>query len=100
MRTDSRQVGDILVDAIAEAVAQRIGDRIDVVLERQGNPVPRVTLSMIEAAEALSVSLRTIERTIEAGQMRAITIGGRRLVPMDEVRRIGSHGALTDEDAS
>lgn len=49
-------------------------------------PVPRVTLSVAEAAKALSLSDRTITSMIAKGEIPVIRIGKRRLIPVDGLR--------------
>lgn len=45
------------------------------------------------SADALGVSTFTIRRLIAAGQIQAIHIGARRLIPEDEIERVASQGA-------
>ena len=49
-------------------------------------PVPRVALSVAEAAKALSLSDRTITSMITKGEIPVIRIGKRRLIPVDGLR--------------
>ena len=50
---------------------------------------------VVVAAEHLGVSARTLDRARVAGQVRTITIGRRRLIPGDEVRRLAAEGIAT-----
>jgi len=47
---------------------------------------------MGQAAEALGVSRRTVERLAAAGSVRTFKIGGRRFVPTAEVERVLTRG--------
>jgi excisionase family DNA binding protein len=49
--------------------------------------------SLQEAADLLGVSIFTIRRLINAGEIRAVNVGARRLVPATEIERVASHGA-------
>jgi excisionase family DNA binding protein len=48
----------------------------------------RLALSYDELAEALGVTRRHIDNLVRRGEIKAIRLGGRRLVPMQEVERI------------
>ena len=48
---------------------------------------------MAEVAAFLGLSVRTIYRLADAGQVRTVTFGRRRLVPDVEVRRLATEGA-------
>jgi excisionase family DNA binding protein len=48
----------------------------------------KLLASRQEAAEALGVSVRTIDALAERGDLRAIRIGARKLFPWTEIRRI------------
>ncbi len=47
------------------------------------------------AAEHLGVSARTLDRARVANLLRTITLGRRRMVPGDEVRRLAAEGITT-----
>lgn len=47
--------------------------------ERSGDPVP-----IPEAARRLGVTVRTVERWLKAGELRAVPIGGRRYVVLPD----------------
>ena len=51
-------------------------------------PLPRLAYGVNEAAASLDLSRRSLYGLIEAGMLRTIKIGGRRLVPADELRRL------------
>jgi excisionase family DNA binding protein len=51
-------------------------------------PDEKLTVTVREAAAMISVSELTIRRKIWAGEVQAIKVGGRILVPIDEVRRL------------
>jgi len=48
----------------------------------------RLGITVCEAAATISVSELTMRRKIWAGEVRAEKVGGRILVPIDEVRRL------------
>lgn len=47
---------------------------------------------LFNAAKFLGVSLRSVERLAKSGRIKTIKIGGRRMVPDDELRRVASAG--------
>ena len=49
-------------------------------------PVPRVTLSVAEAAKALGISDRTVTTLISEGKIPNVRVGKRRLIPVDGLR--------------
>ena len=49
-------------------------------------PVPRVALSIAEAAKALGLSDRTITSMVTKGEIPVVRIGKRRLIPVDGLR--------------
>lgn len=51
--------------------------------------------SLPEAAEVLGVSVFSLRRLIDAGEMKSVTIGARRLVPVAEIERVATQGAGT-----
>ena len=60
-------------------------------------PVPRITLSVAEAAKALGISDRTITSMIGRGEIPVVNIGKRRLLPVEGLRewiRKKTEGAL------
>ena len=52
-----------------------------------GEETEKKTLSMGDAARALSMSVDALEREIRRGSIMALTIGGDRVVPKSEVAR-------------
>jgi len=50
--------------------------------------VERLSFGVAEAARALGVSAKTVSRLVAAGTLRSVRIGGRRLIPADELRRL------------
>lgn len=50
----------------------------------------RALLSVPEAARTLGVSLRTMWRLIAAGEIRAVRLRGRTLIPVSELGRIAA----------
>ncbi len=53
-------------------------------------PLPRLAYSMDEVAESLDLSRRTLNKFVRTGVLRTIKLGGRRLVPAEELRRLCS----------
>lgn len=51
--------------------------------------------SLPEAAEVLGVSVFSLRRLIDAGEMKSVTIGARRLIPVAEIERVAAQGAGT-----
>ena len=49
-------------------------------------------VTVARAAETLSISQFTIRRLIDSGDLRAVRIRGRVLVPRVEVERVATHG--------
>ena len=52
-----------------------------------GEEAPVVAVNFLSAANALSISERTLWSLVRDGQIRAFNIGRRRLISMDELRR-------------
>jgi excisionase family DNA binding protein len=59
-------------------------------------PVPRVTLSVAEAAKALGISDRTVTTLISEGKIPNVKVGGRRLIPVDALREFVKEQARGD----
>ncbi len=55
-------------------------------------PAPRLAVSVAEAAAALGVSRGGMYRHVQAGTVRSVKIGGRRLVPVAELERLVAAG--------
>lgn len=53
--------------------------------ERQS--IPPLTMSLVDAARAISVSPRTLTRLAAEGLVRIVQIGRRRLIETEELRR-------------
>lgn len=51
-------------------------------------PPPRLALTIDEAAEALRVSTRTVERLIASGHLPSRKLGRRRVVPLAALERL------------
>jgi excisionase family DNA binding protein len=65
----------------------------------QSHPI-RLLASRQEAAEALGVSVRTIDALAERGELRAISIGARKLFAWAELRRIAGSTESTIQRAA
>ena len=63
-------------------------------------PVPRVTLSVAEAAKALSLSDRTITSMIAKGEIPVVRIGKRRLIPVEGLRKWIASRTATPTDTT
>lgn len=46
----------------------------------------KFALSAVEVASSLGVSRTTVYRLMDAGRLRSVRVGGRRLIPVDAVR--------------
>ena len=55
--------------------------------------IPLLAFSLDEAASAIRISRRSIYNLIDAGTLRTVKIGRRRLVPRDELERLCRAGA-------
>jgi excisionase family DNA binding protein len=60
----------------------------------------KLLASRQEAAEALGVSVRTIDALAERGDLRAVWIGARKLFPWAEIQRIAGSSESTLQAAS
>ena len=67
---------DVLIEVLAEAVAQRLANR---------STEPAKLLGVREAAARLGVSERTIRELVATGELRSLRVGRRRLVPVDAI---------------
>lgn len=56
-------------------------------LERELEPVPRLLLTVDQAAEALAVGRDAVYDLMNAGELVSIRIGTRRLVSVEALRR-------------
>lgn len=50
-------------------------------------PVPRLALTIAQAAEAVGLSGRTLEELIRTGALRPVRVGRRVLLPVRELER-------------
>jgi excisionase family DNA binding protein len=57
----------------------------------------RLLASRLEAAEALGVSVRTVDVLAERGELRAVWIGSRKLFPWVELQRIAGGSESSSE---
>jgi excisionase family DNA binding protein len=55
-------------------------------------PLKKLAFSVHEAAGALGLSASSIWKWISLGQLRAVRVGGRTLIPADELDRILKSG--------
>lgn len=54
------------------------------------DPPPRLAYSLDEAARSISLSRRGLYQLIEAGELRTVKVGRRRLVPVSELERLAA----------
>lgn len=50
-------------------------------------PIPRLALSLQEAAQAVGVCGKTVSALIHDGRLRSVRVGTRHLVPISELQR-------------
>ena len=92
------ELGNTLLDAIRTVVQQEV-ERVLASLtlpQRTKDPEPNrlVALSKAKAAEALGVSVRTIDNCIAQKGIRVMRIGRRVLVPMHSIEAALKRGTL------
>ena len=46
-----------------------------------------ITVTLMRAAEESGLSLRTLQYAISRGELKSVTVGRRRLIPADALRR-------------
>lgn len=67
----------------AETLVERLADAVDrAVAARTRAAVPKFALSVAEAAEAIAISRAAAYRMVDKGELPAIVIGGRKVVPV------------------
>ena len=59
-------------------------------------PIPRVALSVAEAAKSLGISDRTVTTLISKGEIPVVSVGKRRLIPVDALREWVANGCPTN----
>jgi excisionase family DNA binding protein len=50
-------------------------------------------VGLAEAAKVLGVSIFTVRRLAEAGEIRVVNVGARRLISLTEIEKVIRHGA-------
>lgn len=84
-----------LVGPLVEALAPRIAEEL-----RQHPPIERLAYSVPEVVEALGISKDTVYALIRSESLRAVTTGGRTLVPADAIRDfLAGRAPAPDQDA-
>jgi excisionase family DNA binding protein len=103
---DQRQVFslDELTKSFLEAIQRVVRQEVERVLVSRTIPSPQhpkasepnrpVALSKAKAAQALGVSVRTIDNCISQQKIRVLRIGRRVLVPMNSIEAVLRRGAL------
>lgn len=51
------------------------------------SPVPRLSLSLEEAGQAVGLCSKTVGKLITDGRLRCVHVGTRRLIPVTEIQR-------------
>jgi len=62
------------------------------IFEQKGAKVSGRLHSISEAAAVLGVSKFTVRRLIDAGEIKAVNVAARRMIPSSEVDRVMVHG--------
>jgi excisionase family DNA binding protein len=92
------ELGNSVLDAIRTVVRQEVervlASRTIPQSTREPEPNRPVALSKAKAAQALSVSVRTIDNCIAHKGIRVVRIGRRVLVPMHSIEAALKHGVL------
>jgi excisionase family DNA binding protein len=83
-------MSDRLALAVAELVAAL---RDELAAERPTGPAPERLLTIAEAAEAMSVGRTSIYGLIDAGKLRSLKVGRRRLIPASAVAELAERDA-------
>lgn len=76
-------LGDLLSADLLDALDRFVRERIAEALVAQPDGSPWLTLE--QAARYVGVSLRTIERRVQAGGVRSTNVGRRRIVHRDDL---------------
>lgn len=80
---DDARAWATLVDALAAAVADRVAEQV---ITHMGQPrVAPAALRLEDAADYLGVSLNHVRRLIDRGQLEAVRLGGRVLIPRERL---------------
>jgi excisionase family DNA binding protein len=92
------ELGNAVLDALRTVVRQEV-ERVlpsRTLPQSTEDPEPNrpVALSKAKAAQALGVSVRTIDNCIAQKEIRVMRIGRRVLVPMHSIEAALKHGAL------
>jgi excisionase family DNA binding protein len=92
------ELGNSILDAIRSVVRQEV-ERVlasRTIPQSTKDPEPNrpVAVSKAKAAQALGVSVRTIDNCIAQKGIRVVRIGSRVLVPMHSIEAALKHGAL------
>ncbi len=92
------ELGNFFLDAIRTVVRQEVERALAsrTIPQNTKDPEPNrpVALSKAKAAQALGVSVRTIDNCIAQKGIRVMRIGRRVLVPMHSIEAALKHGAL------
>jgi excisionase family DNA binding protein len=82
------------MDGMAGAV-QRLIEAVERLERMHARPELPAVLTVLAAAEQLSVSERTMRSLLDSGEVASVRIGGRRMVPRTEIERLAQPVALT-----
>jgi excisionase family DNA binding protein len=73
---------------LAAYVPGLTGDKLESLIQFQQEEIPDRLRSRIEAAKALNVSLPTVDRMLQAGELPCRRIRGRVFVPQSAIRNL------------
>lgn len=63
-------------------------------------PTERILLTVDEAADKLRISRWTLNRLVQERQLASVTIGTRRLIPLDDISRFLEANRVSSEGVS
>lgn len=81
------------MDGMSGAV-QRLMEAVERLERMHARPELPAVLTVLAAAEQLSVSERTMRSLLDSGEVASVRIGGRRMVPRAEIERLSQPVAL------
>lgn len=75
-------------------VLERLMEAVERLERMHARPGLPAVLTVLAAAEQLSVSERTMRSLLDSGEVASVRIGGRRMVPRTEIERLAQPVAL------
>lgn len=76
-------------------VLERLMEAVERLERMHARPGLPAVLTVLAAAEQLSVSERTMRSLLDSGEVASVRIGGRRMVPRTEIERLAQPVAPT-----